>query len=101
MRERNLKEGLESRNNIPSHWLNILQDSMNKQEHFAFLSDKMSIHKFLLSIARGTSHCMELCDHKEADTRMLASSLERCPFDIGSTTCLVCTVNTSVARLLS
>ena len=58
---------------------------MNKQELFAFLSDKIALTQctegkqiFATSgstvIARGTSHCMEMCDHEEAD-----SSPARCP----------------------
>ena len=71
---------MKSRNKIPRNWLDFLWDSMNKQELFAFLSDKIASTKcrerkqiFATSgstvIARGTtSHCMEMCDHEEADS---------------------------------
>ena len=42
-------------------------------------------------IARGTSHCMESCDHEEADTRMLVHLQDA--LTTGSTTCLVRTVD--------
>ena len=77
---------MESRNKIPRNWPDFLWDSKNKQELFAFLSDKIALTEctegkqiFATSgstvIARGTtSHCMEMCDHEEAD-----SSPARCP----------------------
>ena len=77
------KRNLESRNKISRNWPNFLRDSMNKQELFAFLSDKIAPTEgkqiFATSgstvMARGTiSHCMEMCDHEEA-----GSSPARCP----------------------
>ena len=44
--------------------------------------------------AVGTSHCMQSCDHEEADTRMLVHLQDA--LDTGSTMCFLCTVDTGV-----
>jgi len=48
-------------------------------------------------IARGTSHCMEFCDHEEADTRMVVHLQDA--LDTASNTCLVRTVGTDVVTI--
>ena len=82
---------------------------MNKQQLFAFLSDKITstectVGKQMFAtsgrtvIARGTSHCMESCDHEEADTRMLVHLQDA--LTTGSTTCLVRIVDTDVVIII-
>ena len=93
------------RNKIPSNWPDFLRHSVNKQELFTFLPSKIELTKcpegkqiFTTSgttvIARGTSLCMQSCDHEEADTRMLIHLQDA--LANGSTTCLVRTVDTDV-----
>ena len=50
------------------------------------------------AIARGTSRCMESCDHEEADTRMVVHLQDA--LDTGSTTCLAHTVDTDVVAII-
>ena len=49
-------------------------------------------------IARGTSCCMEYCDHEEADTMLVVHWHDA--LDTGSTTCLVRTVDTDVVAII-
>ncbi len=74
-RGKGVRRKVESRNKVPSNWPDFLRDSVNKQELFAFISDKIALTEctegkqiFATSgttvIARGTSHCMESCDHR-------------------------------------
>ena len=81
-RGRGIRRKVVGRNKIPSNWPDLLRDSINKQELFTFLSSKIELTDCLEGkqifatsgtavIAGGTSHCMEYCDHEEADTRIL------------------------------
>ena len=75
-RGKGIRRKVESRNKIPSNWSDFLRDCLNKQELFAFLTNKMASTERpegkqlfatagLFVIARGTSRCMESCDHEE------------------------------------
>ena len=77
-----MRRKVAGKNKFPSDWLDFLCDATNKQELFNFLSHKIELmmcrerkQVFTTSgtsvIARGTDHHMELCNHEEADTRML------------------------------
>ena len=87
----------------------FLRDSVNKQELFTFLSRKIESTeceegKQIIAtsgttvISRGTSRCMQPCDHKEADTRMLVHLQDA--LRNGATTCLMRTVDTDVVVIL-
>jgi len=67
---------------MPGNWSDFLRGPNNKQELFQFLSDKisstdwpggkqMSITSGEKVVSRGTAHDMPLCDHEEADTRIV------------------------------
>lgn len=82
---------------------------MNKQELFAFLTDKIASTEWtegkeifatsgISVIARGTGQSMGSCDHEEADTRMLVHLQDA--LDTSSTTCLVRTVDTDVVVII-
>ena len=112
MREKSgkgIRRKVVGQNKVASNWPDLLHDSTNKQEHFNFLSKKVSLtgfpddkQIFIISgttvIGRGASHSMQLCGHEEADTRILVHLQDA--LANGSTTCLVCTVDTDVVVII-
>ena len=86
-RGKGMRRKVAGKNKFPSDWLDFLHDATNKQELFNFLSHKIELmmcrerkQVFTTSgtsvIARGTDHHMKLCNHEEADTRMLVHLLD-------------------------
>ena len=108
-RGRGIRRKVEGRNKIPGNWKEFLRDSTNKQELFAFLSDKVSTFNcqtgkeiYITSgrsvVGSGISHQMPDCDHEEADTRLLIHLQDA--LQNGSTCCQVRTVDTDVLVIL-
>ena len=108
-RGKGIRRKVAGQNKVPSNWRQFLHDSTNKQELFNFLSNRVSSTDFpdgkqifitsgTTVISRGTTHCMQLCGHEEADTRILVH-LEDALAN-GSTTCLVRTVDTDVIVII-
>ena len=96
---------------IPENWSDFFCDPNNKKELFQFLSDKVSCTDCLAGrkvfvtsgatvVSRATDRSMPLCNHEEADTRIvhvvhLLDALEN-----GCSICLVRTVDRDVVAIL-
>ncbi|KAJ8043846.1 hypothetical protein HOLleu_11123 [Holothuria leucospilota] len=100
---------VEGKNAIPGNWKDFLRDSKNKQELFAFLTDKIAMTTcpddkeiFITSgrsvIGAGCNHRMMECDHEEADTRIMVHVQDA--LENGSIVCQVRTVDTDVIVIL-
>lgn len=93
---------------LPGNSANLLPYPTNKQELFAFLSnkistvdcpeDKESITSGTTSIIKGTNRPIAPCDHEEADTRLLIHIIDALLNDC--TSCLVRSVDTDVIAIL-
>ena len=108
-RGKGIRRKVVGQNKVPSNWPDFVHDSTNKQELFNFLSKKVSLTGFpdgkqifitsgTTVIGRGTSHCMQLCGHEEADTRIVVHLQDA--LANGSTTCLVRMVDTDVVVII-
>ena len=108
-RGKGFRRKVAGKNKLPGNWAGFLPDPTNKQELFAFLSNRISTmdcpeHKEIIvtsgttAVLRGSDRSMELCDHEEADTRLLIHLLDA--LQNGCTNCLVRTVDTDVIVIL-
>jgi len=107
-RGKGVRRKVAGKNKLPLKWADFLRDPNNKQELFAFLSEKLSTiecHKDkeiivtngTMTILQGTDRSMPPCDH-EADTRLVIHLLDA--LLNGCTVCLVRTVDTDVVVIL-
>ena len=106
-RGKGFRRKVAGKNKLPGNWAGFLRDPTNKQGLFAFLSNRISTmdcpeHKEIIvtsgttAVLRGSDRSMELCDHEEADTRLLIHLLDA--LRNGCTNCLVRTVDTHSHR---
>ena len=108
-RGKGVRRKVAGKNKLPGKWADFLRDPTNKQELFAFLSNKIAtmdcpedkeiiVTSGTTAILRGTHRSMAPCDHEEADTRLMIhlqdALLNNC------TNCLVRTVDTDVVVIL-
>ena len=98
------------KNKIPGNWSDFLSDPTNKQELFSNLSTEVSNinvphDKEIVCtsgtsvIQKGNSHPTPICDHEEADTRLIVHVQDA--VKNGSRTCLVRIVDTDVIVILA
>ena len=96
-------------NKLQGNWEDFLRDPTNKQELFAFLSNKIANMNFpegkevittsgTTAVLLGTSRSMGPCDHEKADTRLLIHLQDA--IQNSCTKCVVRTVDTDVVCLL-
>ena len=96
-----------AKNKIPGNWQEFLCNPTNKQDLFAFLSNRVANmdvpagkEVFITSgqDVKGSSYAMPLCDHEKADTRTVIHLQDALAH--GCTKCLVHTVDTDVIVIL-
>ena len=86
-RGKRIRRKVSGSNKLPGKWAEFLHDPPNKQELFEFLSYKVADwncpankHVVITSdssvIIKGSIRSMELCNHEEADTRLMIHLLD-------------------------
>ena len=108
-RGKGLRRKVAGKNKLPGKWADFLRDPTNKQELFAFLSNKIAnmdcpegkeiiVTSGVTAIHRGNTRSMQPCNHEEADTRLIIhledALLNNC------SNCSVRTVDTDVVVIL-
>ena len=104
-----IRRKVAGKHKLPGKWADFLRDKTNKQELFAFLSNKLAtfdcpkdkeiiITSGATTLLRGTDRSMAQCDHEEADTRLLIHLQDT--LLNGCTSCLVHTVDTDIVVIL-
>ena len=108
-RGKRIRRKFAGNNKLPGKWVDFLSDPSNKQELFEFLSCKVADwncsankHAVITSgssaIIKGSRRSMELCNHEEADTRLIVH-LQDAILN-GSHKLLVRTVDTDVVVIV-
>ena len=108
-RGKGIRRKVEGKNKLPGKWADFLRDATNKQELFGFISKKVAAmhcpaNKGIIitfgstAIIRGSNRSMGLCNHEEADTRLIVH-LQDAILN-GCRNCLVRTVDTDVVVII-